>query len=224
MSHVGSLEGSVIESRSMPNCLPKPVPYALSKRIFDLVAAILFLALLTPFFIVIGLLVKLTSKGPILYIGERIGHCGKPIKFIKFRTMVADADAKLKDLHAMNEKDGPIFKMRNDPRITPLGRFLRKFSLDELPQLWSVLKGDMSIVGPRPPLPREVELYDERAMQRLSVLPGITCYWQIMGRSNLSFEEWLELDLKYIQDMNFWLDLQIVLKTPLAVLKGQGAY
>ena len=208
----------------MPSCLPKSVPYATSKRIFDLVVGSLSLIVLSPLFVIIAVLVKVTSRGPVFYASDRVGLGGKPIKFIKFRTMVADADSKLKELQAHNEKDGPIFKMKNDPRITPLGRFLRKFSLDELPQLWSVLCGDMSMVGPRPPLPREVEHYDERAMQRLSVLPGITCYWQIMGRSNLSFEEWLELDLKYIQDMSFWLDLQIVLKTPWAVLKGHGAY
>lgn len=208
----------------MPSCVPKPVPYAASKRAFDIVVSALSLLLLSPLFLIIAILVKVTSKGPVFYICNRVGLGGKPIKFIKFRTMVADADAKLKDLQAHNEKDGPIFKMKNDPRITPLGRFLRKFSLDELPQLWSVFRGDMSMVGPRPPLPREVELYDERTMQRLTVLPGITCYWQIMGRSNLSFEEWLDLDLKYIEEMNFLLDLKIVLKTPWTVIAGHGAY
>lgn len=224
MSHAGSLEGSAVESRSMPSCLPKPVPYAVSKRVFDLIVASLLLLVLAPLFLLITLLVKLTSRGPVFYVSERVGLGGKTIQFIKFRTMVEDADAKLKELVAQNEKDGPIFKIKNDPRVTPVGRFLRKFSLDELPQLWSVLRGDMSMVGPRPPLLREVEQYDERAMQRLSVMPGITCYWQIMGRSNLSFEEWLDLDLKYIREMSFLLDVVIVLKTPWAVLAGKGAY
>lgn len=208
----------------MPSCLPKPVPYAVSKRVFDLIVASLLLLVLAPLFLLITLLVKLTSRGPVFYVSERVGLGGKTIQFIKFRTMVEDADAKLKELVAQNEKDGPIFKIKNDPRVTPVGRFLRKFSLDELPQLWSVLRGDMSMVGPRPPLLREVEQYDERAMQRLSVMPGITCYWQIMGRSNLSFEEWLDLDLKYIREMSFLLDVVIVLKTPWAVLAGKGAY
>jgi lipopolysaccharide/colanic/teichoic acid biosynthesis glycosyltransferase len=138
--------------------------------------------------------------------------------------MYVDADRRLAELRGVNEKDGPIFKMKNDPRITPVGRFLRKFSLDELPQLFNVWRGDMSLVGPRPPIPHEVEQYDEYCLERLGVRPGLTCYWQIMGRSNLSFTEWMELDHRYLREMNLWTDLKILLKTPLAVLRGDGAY
>ena len=138
--------------------------------------------------------------------------------------MYVDADKRLADLKNENEKDGPIFKMKNDPRITPVGRFLRKYSLDELPQLINVFKGDMSLVGPRPPIPHEVQQYDAYCLERLSVRPGLTCYWQIMGRSNLSFQEWMELDHRYLREMSVWTDLKILIKTPAAVLKGEGAY
>ena len=138
--------------------------------------------------------------------------------------MYINSDQKLQQLLAENEKDGPIFKMKHDPRITPVGRFLRKYSLDELPQFISVLRGEMSIVGPRPPIRREVEQYDEVAARRLTVKPGITCYWQVMGRSDLSFDEWMELDNRYINEMSFLVDVTIVFKTPLAVIRGKGAY
>lgn len=203
---------------------PKTVSYAFWKRLLDVLASAILLILLLPIFLLIALAVKLTSKGPVFYKSDRLGLGGKGIEFVKFRTMCIDADEKLAKLMEKNEKDGPIFKIRNDPRITPVGRILRKFSLDELPQLLSVLRGDMSMVGPRPPLRREVVHYDERAMQRLTVKPGITCYWQVMGRSDLSFDEWIDLDVKYIEEMSFWVDLKIILRTPLAVLKGQGAY
>ena len=138
--------------------------------------------------------------------------------------MCQDAEEKKKDLEHLNEVDGPVFKMKNDPRITRVGAVLRKLSIDELPQFFNVLAGDMSVVGPRPPLPTEVEQYSSRHRKRLSVMPGITCYWQIGGRSNLSFEEWMELDLKYIDEMSFWTDVRIVLKTIPAVLLSRGAH
>lgn len=203
---------------------PKPVSYGLWKRALDIIASSIMLFLLFPLFLIIALAVKLTSKGPVFYKSDRVGLGGKSIDFVKFRTMCIDADEKLAALVEKNEKDGPIFKMKKDPRITKVGKFLRKFSLDELPQLISVFKGDMSMVGPRPPLKREVERYDARTMQRLTVKPGITCYWQVMGRSDLSFEEWIDLDMKYIEEMSFWVDLKIMLLTPSAVLKGKGAY
>ncbi|MBN9503863.1 MAG: hypothetical protein BGO01_07115 [Armatimonadetes bacterium 55-13] len=217
---------SAFESAAMKRAeIPRrPVPYRVWKRGFDLAVSLVILAVLLPLFIILALLVKLTSKGPVFYASTRIGRCGKPFKFLKFRTMYQDADKRLGELMTQNEKDGPIFKMKNDPRITPIGRFLRKYSLDELPQLIHVAKGEMSMVGPRPPVPREVEQYDEFARQRLTVKPGITCYWQIQGRSNLSFEEWMELDNKYIQDMSFWTDVKILIQTPAAVLRGEGAY
>jgi lipopolysaccharide/colanic/teichoic acid biosynthesis glycosyltransferase len=218
---------SALESmtrRRSETIMRRPVPYRVWKRGFDLGVSVVLLALLLPLFLVLALLVKLTSRGPIFYASTRVGREGKPFKFLKFRTMYCDADRRLQELMAKNEKDGPIFKMKNDPRTTPLGRFLRKYSLDELPQLLHVVMGKMSMVGPRPPVPREVEQYDEFARQRLTIKPGMTCYWQIMGRSNLSFEEWMELDHKYMQDMSFWTDVKILAQTPLAVFKGEGAY
>lgn len=203
---------------------PKICRYATVKRIFDIVIASLALLLLAPLFVIIAVLVRLSSPGPTIYRSERIGLCGEAFQFPKFRSMYIDSDKKLNQLLGENEKDGPIFKMKQDPRITPIGRILRKYSLDELPQFISVLRGEMSIVGPRPPIRREVEQYDEVAMRRLTVKPGITCYWQVMGRSDLSFDEWMELDNKYIDEMSFLVDLSIVVKTPLAVIQGKGAY
>jgi exopolysaccharide biosynthesis polyprenyl glycosylphosphotransferase len=225
MSRGGSLAHTVHEQVIvLPVCSPTEIPHAKAKRCCDILLSLLLLVLTAPIMLVIAWLVWLTSKGPVFYVSNRVGLGGKIFKFIKFRTMVVDADRLIFALKSQNEKDGPIFKMKDDPRITPVGRFLRKSSLDELPQLWSVLIGDMSMVGPRPPLSREVACYDARAMRRLTVPPGITCYWQIMGRSNLSFEEWLALDLKYIDEMSFWTDMKILLRTPWAVFGGKGAY
>ena len=142
----------------------------------------------------------------------------------KFRSMYQDAEARLAELQALNEVDGPVFKMTNDPRITPVGKFLRKTSIDELPQLVNILRGDMSIVGPRPPLPKEVAQYSDWDWGRLAVRPGLTCYWQVSGRSNLSFDEWMRLDLKYIEEQGLITDLRIILRTVVVVLKGDGAY
>lgn len=223
MSQYGVLKTRIMDKPS-PVASIKPVRYAFFKRLLDIIAATTLIVLTFPLVVLISILVKLTSRGPVFYKSERVGLGGKRITFVKFRTMCADADAKLAGLIDKNEKDGPIFKIKSDPRITPIGRLLRKFSLDELPQLFTVLQGDMSMVGPRPPLVREVEEYDERTMQRLTVKPGITCFWQVMGRSDLSFEQWIELDLKYIEEMSFWLDMRIICLTPVAVLKGRGAY
>jgi exopolysaccharide biosynthesis polyprenyl glycosylphosphotransferase len=203
---------------------PSHCRYAAIKRVFDIFLSGITLLALAPLFLILAVIVKLTSKGPVFYKSERIGYLGKPFTFIKFRSMYTDAEEQLAKLKTENEKDGPIFKIKSDPRITPIGRILRKFSLDELPQLLAVFTGQMSIVGPRPPIQREVEQYDEYARRRLSVKPGITCYWQIMGRSDLSFEEWMELDNRYIDEMSFLTDIKIVVKTPAAVLLGKGAY
>lgn len=201
------------------------ITYAFWKRVLDLLGSSALIVLLSPGLIAIALLVKLTSSGPVIYKQTRIGRYGKEFRFYKFRSMFRDADQRLETLLAQgNEKDGPIFKMKNDPRVTSVGRVLRKFSLDELPQLFNVLRGEMSLVGPRPPLPREVEQYDDRALRRLSVPPGITCLWQICGRSDTSFSEWILLDEIYVEQMSFWLDLKILLKTPTAVLRSEGAY
>lgn len=203
----------------------KNISYVKRKRIIDIFSSGLALILLLPVFIVLALAVKITSPGPVFYRSFRVGRGGQLFPFVKFRSMRADADKVLEKLQTQNEKDGPIFKMKRDPRITPIGRFLRKYSLDELPQLWSVFVGHMSMVGPRPPIPREVEHYDDFAKRRLTVKPGITCYWQIMGRSNLTFEEWMALDNRYIDEMSFWTDIKIIAKTPKAILfPGDSAY
>lgn len=207
-----------------PRVETKRVPYAFAKRTFDIVCASTLLLIIAPLMAVLALLVKLTSKGPAFYRSTRVGLGGRHFRFLKFRSMYVDADARLADLVAHNEKDGPIFKMKNDPRVTPVGRFIRKYSLDELPQLIHVFVGEMSMVGPRPPVPGEVEHYDATCLERLSVKPGISCYWQIMGRSNLTFEEWMELDQRYLREMSFWTDVVILMKTPAAVFRGRGAY
>ena len=201
------------------------VTYAFWKRVLDIVGSLVLILVLSPLLLAIALLIKLTSSGGILYKQQRTGRWGLAFSFYKFRSMYSDADERLRELlKTSNEKDGPIFKMKNDPRITPVGRFLRKYSLDELPQLFNVLKGDMSLVGPRPPIPREVEQYKDPEFLRLSVPPGITCLWQICGRSDTTFEEWMALDTLYVQHMSIWLDLKILIKTPTAVLRGEGAY
>ncbi len=198
--------------------------YRFSKRVLDLVGTTLILIVLSPVILIVMAAVKLHDRGPIFYKSTRIGLCGAPITFWKVRTMVVDADRMLEKLREQNEKDGPIFKMKDDPRVTPIGRVLRRLSLDELPQFLSVLTGEMSLVGPRPPLPHEVLQYKPQDLERLRVKPGITCYWQVMGRSDLTFEQWMELDRRYIRDMSFWLDLKLLCKTPFAVLKSSGSY
>ena len=158
-----------------------------------------------------------------IFVQERVGRDGKLFRFYKFRSMVPDAEDQLEELLARNEMDGPVFKMKDDPRITRVGRFIRKTSIDELPQLINILKNDMSIVGPRPALPREAALYTPYQRQRLYVKPGLTCYWQVQpGRNRLSFEEWVDLDLQYIRDRSFWLDWKIILQTVRAVFKMYG--
>ena len=203
---------------------PKVITYRKRKRLLDIFGSLFLFVFAAPVMVVIALIIKLTSKGPVFYAAKRVGLCGREFNFYKFRSMYLDADKRLDEFKDKNEKDGPIFKMQDDPRITGVGRFIRKTSIDELPQLFNVFRGDMSLVGPRPPLPHEVAKYDEYAMERLSIRPGMTCYWQIMGRSNLSFEEWMELDHRYLEEMGVITDMKILLKTPFAVLKGDGAY
>jgi exopolysaccharide biosynthesis polyprenyl glycosylphosphotransferase len=194
------------------------------KRVIDVVGAALGLVLLAPLFLVIAAAIKLAGPGPVFFAQQRYGRNKRLFRMYKFRTMVRDAEALQASLEGMNEAHGPIFKIARDPRVTPLGRMLRRTSLDELPQLWNVLKGEMSIVGPRPMDVRDVGLFDEgRLMRRFSVRPGLTCLWQISGRSNLTFEQWIELDLEYIDRWSPWLDTVILLRTLPAVLRGTGA-
>lgn len=195
------------------------------KRIFDLVITLFALLLLSPVFIIVALLIKLEDGGKIIYRQIRVGKDGKHFNFYKFRSMVENADKIKTELLSQNEsKDGVIFKMKHDPRITRIGRFIRRFSIDELPQLFNVLSGDMSLVGPRPPLPSEVAQYTLEDRKRLHVLPGITCLWQIQGRSEISFKDQVILDKNYIHSQSIWRDFIILLKTIPAVFIGKGAY
>lgn len=198
--------------------------YSLVKRTFDICASAIAIVLLLPVFALIALAIKLNDGGPVLYTSERVGKGGKLFKFYKFRSMCQNADEQLDDLLESNETGGTIFKMKDDPRVTKVGRFLRRTSLDELPQLFNIFKGDMSVVGPRPPLEREVEDYDEASMKRLSVPGGLTCYWQVMGRSSIGFDKMVELDLKYIEERSILTDLKIIFLTIPCVIKGDGAY
>lgn len=194
------------------------------RRLQDVLLSLAGVAVLWPIMLVTAIAVVIDSPGagPI-FVQERVGRDGKIFKFYKFRSMIPNAEAKLDELLDQNEMTGPAFKMKDDPRITRVGKFIRKTSIDELPQLWNVLKGDMSIVGPRPPLPREVEQYDDYQRQRLYVTPGLTCYWQVQPhRNDLSFDEWLELDLLYIQDRSFATDWKIIFKTFGAVFGMNG--
>ena len=194
-----------------------------AKRVLDFVVAALILILCLPLMLLSALLIKFTSPGPVFYRQVRCGLYGRRFRLVKFRTMVEGAEDRLWEIRHLNEMEGPVFKMRNDPRVTPLGRYLRKFSIDELPQIWNVIKGEMSIVGPRAPLPEEVEHYSVKQRRRLSVKPGITCLWQISGRNDIDFNQWMELDLHYIDNWSFWLDVRIMLRTIPAVFTGRGA-
>ena len=193
------------------------------KRAADVVLSAMALVLLWPLLLVLALLIRLSSPGPILYRQTRCGLGGRRFTLYKFRSMVPNADSLRAEFEALNEMDGPVFKVSNDPRCTPLGRWLRRFSLDELPQLWNILRGDMSFVGPRPPLPEEVEKYEPWQRRRLRMRPGLTCLWTLEGRSWLSFDRWIRLDLAYIDNWSLSLDLKIFLKTIPLVLFGRGA-
>ena len=209
-------EGTVIPAK-------KPV-YECFKRFFDILLATIALIVTAPFILIAALAIRLDSKGRAFYVSERVTKDGKVFQMFKLRTMYLDADKRLKDLMEENEyKDAPAFKMKNDPRITRVGRFLRKTSIDELPQLINVIAGQMSVVGPRPPLPDEVARYTPYQRQRLGVKGGLTCYWQSSGRNDIGFDEWVELDLKYIRERSLWTDFKIILKTFGAVFSMRGA-
>jgi exopolysaccharide biosynthesis polyprenyl glycosylphosphotransferase len=193
------------------------------KRLMDITVSLILLILLAPVFAVIAALIKEESKGPVFYQWKVLGLNKRPLTSWKFRTMVENADELKKGLVANSEMTGPAFKMKHDPRITRVGRWLRTFSLDELPQFWSVLKGDLSLVGPRPPLQAEVEKYEGWHRRKLSVKPGMTCLWQVNGRNEINdFDEWMRLDMKYIDEWSLWLDLKILFKTAWVVSRGTG--
>ena len=201
----------------------KPI-YEFLKRTMDIVCSGLALLVLSPLLLVIALWVR-SDGGPAFYSQERVGKNGKLFRIYKFRSMCVNADSPemLEKLAKLNEMDGPAFKIKNDPRITKVGGFIRRTSIDELPQLINILVGDMSIVGPRPPLPKEVAQYTDYQRQRLLVKPGLTCYWQCSGRNNINFKRWVELDLQYIRERSLWTDIKIIFKTIPAVFSGDGA-
>lgn len=199
-------------------------PYqARLKRLMDVTASASAMLLLSPLLLAVALGVKLSSPGPVLFRQERVGMHGRLFGMLKFRSMYSDAEARRKTLESMNEQAGPVFKITNDPRVTPLGRIIRKFSIDELPQLFNVLRGEMSLVGPRPPLPEEVERYKPWQRRRLSVRPGLTCIWQVSGRNQITFEEWMLLDMRYIDNWGIGRDLELLLRTIPVVVTGKGA-
>src|SRR3984957_5737352 len=194
------------------------------KRLLDISFSSLLLLLLAPMFMIVALLIKLDLSGPAFFVQDRVGLNKRRFRMFKFRTMVCDAEKNQSQLESLNEADGPVFKIKNDPRVTRLGKYLRKASIDELPQLLNVLKGDMSLVGPRPLPLRDYQGFDQDSVRRrFSVRPGITCLWQVTGRNSISFKEWMELDLHYIDHWSFWLDVKLLAKTIPAVLKGVGA-
>jgi exopolysaccharide biosynthesis polyprenyl glycosylphosphotransferase len=194
----------------------------LFKSILDKVGSIVGIMLSAPVMILTAAVIKLDSRGPVLFKQVRSGLNGKPFVLYKFRTMCSDAEIKKNTLMTKNEMSGPVFKIKRDPRVTRIGKFLRKFSVDELPQLFNVLRGEMSLVGPRPPLPQEVSRFEPWQHRKLSVRPGLTCLWQVNGRNNVDFEDWMRMDLQYIDNWSLWLDAKILARTVPAVIKGTG--
>jgi lipopolysaccharide/colanic/teichoic acid biosynthesis glycosyltransferase len=194
------------------------------KRAMDLILGLLASIVLLPLLVIIAVLVVLTSRGPALYVHERVGRGGRPFRMYKFRSMYRNANEIKQQYMAMNDVNGPVFKCRRDPRMTPVGRLIRKLSLDELPQLINVLRGDMSLVGPRPPLPEEYGAYGPRELKRMGVVPGMTGVWQVSGRSDLDFETWIDLDILYIDTWSLWQDVKLLAQTLPAVVSGRGAY
>jgi exopolysaccharide biosynthesis polyprenyl glycosylphosphotransferase len=204
-----------------PNASPV---YDFFKRVFDLAVSAIVFVLLLPVIPLIAIMIKLDSPGPVFFRQDRVGKGGRVFKFYKFRSMYQKAEQQKKDIEALNEQEGPVFKVKSDPRVTTVGRFLRRSSLDEIPQIFNVLKGDMSIVGPRPQIPAEVAQYQQWHRQRLDVIPGITCLWQISGRSHIAFSEWMRLDMEYVNSRGMRTDLMILLRTIPAVIARKGAY
>lgn len=187
--------------------------YEAIKRLIDIICSFVGILVLSPLFIIIAIIVKFTSKGPVFFSQKRVGKNGKEFAMYKFRSMVVNAEELKEKLATQNEMSGPMFKMKDDPRVTKVGKFIRKTSIDELPQLWNVLKGDMSLVGPRPSLPKEVAQFDKWMHKRLEVKPGLTCYWQVSGRNNIDFEDWMKLDIKYVDERSTWIDIKLIFKT-----------
>lgn len=197
--------------------------YSLFKRLTDVICSLMGLVILSPLLLIVGVIIKLESGGPIIFSQKRIGLNRKEFKMYKFRSMVVNAEEIKEELKDKNEMSGPMFKIKDDPRITKVGKFIRKTSIDELPQLFNVIKGDMSLVGPRPSLPNEVKKFEPWMLKRLDVKPGLTCYWQVMGRNNIDFENWMKLDIKYVDEKSFWLDMKLILKTFFVLFGDENA-
>lgn len=198
--------------------------YLFFKRVIDIFGSALGLIILSPLFLVVAIAIKFEDgKGKVLFSQKRVGQYGKEFYMYKFRSMVSNAEELKDKLMEQNEMSGPMFKMKNDPRITKVGRFIRKTSIDELPQLINVLKGEMSLVGPRPSLPKEVAQFEPWMMKRLQVKPGLTCYWQVMGRNDIDFDDWMRLDVKYVHDRNLWLDIKLIFKTFFVLFGDESA-
>lgn len=197
--------------------------YIFLKRLIDLFGSVIGLIVLSPIILIVSLLIKFESKGPVIFSQDRIGKDGKVFKMYKFRSMVVNAEELKEKLKEQNEMSGPMFKMKEDPRVTKIGKLIRKTSIDELPQLINILKGDMSLVGPRPSLPKEVEQFEDWMMERLEVKPGLTCYWQISGRNNIDFEDWMKLDIKYVRERNTLTDIKLIFKTVFVLFGDENA-
>ena len=215
------MSGKVIANTVQPN---RKLGYRILKRILDIVASLFGLVVLSPVFLVVSILIYIEDKGKVIFFQDRNGLNNAVFKMYKFRSMIANAPAMRAELGKYNELDGPAFKMKDDPRITKIGAFIRKTSIDELPQLMNVLKGEMSLVGPRPLPTYETAECNEYQLQRVLAKPGITCYWQISGRNDISFDEWIEMDLRYIREASMWTDIKILFMTVRAVLSKRGAY
>ena len=197
--------------------------YKFFKRLIDIIGSLIGLILASPILAVVGILIKLESKGPVIFSQTRVGLNGNEFKMYKLRSMVVNAEELKKKLEGQNEMSGPMFKIKDDPRITKVGKFIRKTSIDELAQLVNVLKGDMSLVGPRPSLPNEVEQFEDWMLERLEVKPGLTCYWQVMGRNKIGFEEWMKLDVKYVRERSLGLDMKLIFKTFFVLFGDENA-
>ncbi|MBU3111057.1 sugar transferase [Clostridium lacusfryxellense] len=203
--------------------LKKTYDYFIVKRVIDILGALVGIILLSPIMILTVIAIKFNSKGNIVFAQDRVGLNGKMFKMYKFRSMVSNAEELKKELMTENEMSGPMFKIKRDPRVTSVGRFIRKTSLDELPQLFNVLKGNMSLVGPRPNLPQEVSCFSMYHKQKLLAKPGLTCYWQVMGINNIGFEEWMDLDIKYIYERSTWVDIKLIIKTFFVLFGDENA-
>lgn len=198
--------------------------YKFLKRLVDICGSVIGLIILSPLFAIVSMVIKATSNGPVFFSQERIGKDGVKFKMYKFRSMVVNAEELKNKLEEKNEMSGPMFKMKNDPRVTPIGKFIRKTSIDELPQLINVLKGEMSLVGPRPSLPKEVIEFEPWMLERLEVKPGLTCYWQVGGRNAIDFETWMKLDIQYVEEYSFLVDMKLILKTFFVLFGDKNAH